>query len=77
MGLWSLNTCSGDTANTVKPTSTGKYYTSSASNASKYYPDTCHAWESLSKTNLRTYNSLAELLAVYPNRQLAEICKTN
>lgn len=77
LGLWSTNTCNGDTSNTVKPASTGKYYTSSASNASKYYPDTCPAWESLSKTNLRTYNSLAELLVVYPNRQLAEICKTN
>jgi micrococcal nuclease len=77
LGLWSSNTCNGDTSNTVKPASTGKYYTSSASNASKYYPDTCPAWESLSKTNLRTFNSLAELLAVYPNRQLAEICKIN
>lgn len=77
LGLWSSNTCNGDTSNTVKPASTGKYYTSSASNASKYYPDTCPAWESLSKTNLKTFNSLAELLAVYPNRQLAEICKIN
>jgi len=77
VGLWSPNTCNGDTSNTVKPASTGKYYASSASNASKYYPDTCPAWKSLSKTNLRTYNSLAELLAVYPNRQLAEICKIN
>lgn len=77
LGLWSPNTCNGDTSNTVKPASTGKYYTSSASNASKYYPDTCPAWESLSKANLKTYNSLTELLAVYPNRQLAEICKIN
>lgn len=77
LGLWSPDTCNGNTSNTIKPASTGKYYTSSASNASKYYPDTCPAWESLSKANLRTFNSLAELLAVYPNRQLAEICKIN
>jgi endonuclease YncB( thermonuclease family) len=79
LGLWSPNTCNGNTTGTAQSstvTSTGiKYYTSSASNATKYYPDTCPAWQELSKTNLRTFNSLEELLAVYPKRILADVCK--
>lgn len=84
IGLWSPSTCNGVT--TSAPTNTtqtspavtqgsGKYYTSSASNATRYYPDTCPAWQDLSKTNLRTFNSLNELLAVYPKRTIADSCK--
>jgi len=83
LGLWSSNTCNGDTTSSVTTpqtttatTSTGiKYYASSASNATKYYPETCSAWQNLSKTNLRVFNSLDELLSVYPTRTLAESCK--
>lgn len=81
-GLWSPSTCNGvtnQTENTSTPTATtpssGKYYTSSASNATRYYPDTCPEWQNLSKSNLRTFNSLDELLAVYPKRTLADVCK--
>lgn len=79
IGLWSPNTCNGITSSPATSsnatTSTGKYYTSSASNASKYYPDSCSAWQSLSQANLKPFNSLQELLAVYPSRVLADICK--
>ncbi len=73
-GLWGDNACK--TATVVAPSTTSTmYYTSSASNASKYYPSTCPEWEQLSKTNLKSFNSLEALLAVYPKRTLAEICK--
>jgi micrococcal nuclease len=77
LGLWSPNTCNGNTTGTVSVTvsTETKYHTSSASNATKYYPDTCPAWQELSKTNLRTFNSLEELLAIYPKRVLADACK--
>jgi micrococcal nuclease len=83
VGLWSPSTCNGVTTSAPKTTQTspavtqgsGKYYTSSASNATRYYPDTCPAWQDLSKSNLRTFNSLDELLAVYPKRTIADSCK--
>lgn len=82
VGLWSPTTCNGVTTspNTTQTTSvttqsSGKYYTSSASNATRYYPDTCPAWQDLSKANLRSFNSLEELLAVYPKRTIADSCK--
>lgn len=83
VGLWSPNTCNGATNQTETSTSpqtnvssgSGKYYTSSASNAIKYYPDTCPEWQNLSKSNLRVFSSLEDLLAVYPKRTLAEVCK--
>jgi endonuclease YncB( thermonuclease family) len=81
VGLWSPNTCDGVT-NQTETTATppamqtsGRYYTSSASNATRYYPNTCSAWQDLSKSNLRSFNSLDELLATYPKRTLAESCK--
>lgn len=81
-GLWSPSTCNGVT--TSSPTNTtqtstavitgsGKYYTSSI--GSKYYPESCLAWQELSKSNLKTFNSLDELLAVYPKRTIADSCK--
>ncbi len=81
LGLWSPNTCNGDTTQTetvttvTTPQSSGVYYTSSASNATRYYPDTCKAWQDLSKANLKSFNSLDVLLAVYPKRTLADACK--
>lgn len=81
-GLWSPSTCNGVT--TSSPTNTtqaspaviqgsSKYYTSSI--GSKYYPESCSAWQDLSKSNLRTFNSLDDLLATYPKRTLADVCK--
>lgn len=81
-GLWNPNTCAGNTTSAAKgqtttaaTQTTGKYYTSSASNATKYYPDTCPDWQNLSKSNLRTFNTLEELLVVYPNRTLSSQCQ--
>lgn len=81
VGLWSPSTCNGVTTSALKTTQTnpvavqasGKYYTSSI--GSKYYPESCSAWQDLSKSNLRTFNSLDELLAVYPKRTIADSCK--
>lgn len=81
VGLWSPSTCNGVTTSALKtaqtsPTVTqgsGKYYTSSA--GTKYYPESCTAWQSLSKANLRSFNTLDELLTTYPNRTLADTCK--
>ncbi len=81
VGLWSPSTCNGVTTSAFKTTQTnptvtqgsGKYYTSSA--GTKYYPESCTAWQSLSKANLRSFNTLDELLATYPNRTLADTCK--
>lgn len=82
VGLWSPNTCNGVTTSPVTNTApnipvvtnqSGKYYTSSI--GSKYYPESCSAWQDLSKSNLRTFNSLDELLVTYPKRTLADVCK--
>lgn len=81
VGLWSPSTCNGVTTSALKTTQTnptvtqgsGKYYTSSA--GTKYYPESCTAWQSLSKANLRSFNTLDELLTAYPNRTLADTCK--
>lgn len=89
-GLWSENntnsptvTSNTDATTNTTPTPTpssetsteGKYYTSSASNSKKYYPQKCSAWENLSKTNLESFDSLSALLEVYPDKTLAEACK--
>ncbi|MBU0999155.1 thermonuclease family protein [Patescibacteria group bacterium] len=86
-GLWSPNTCNGNTtssASTSTPTttttpppatqSTGKYYTSSASNTKYYAPESCEYWKTWSTSNLRSFNSLAELQKVYPSRTLSPQC---
>lgn len=81
VGLWSPSTCNGVTTSALKTTQTnptvtqgsGKYYTSSV--GTKYYPESCTAWQSLSKANLRSFNTLDELLTAYPNRTLADTCK--
>ncbi len=80
VGLWSPSTCNGVTTtptntnqtNTAVIQGSGKYYTSSI--GSKYYPESCSAWQGLSKSNLRTFNTLSELLGTYPNRTLADVC---
>ncbi len=90
-GLWSPDTCNGDTAQTtVQDTdktsvttnekssssqSVGKFYTSSASNSTTYYPESCLAWQSLSPKNLRSFSSLEDLLKVYPQKTLNKQCQ--
>lgn len=75
-GLWSPNACNiPSISNSTTTTTTGKYYASSASNATRYYPENCSAWQDLSKANLRSFDSLDELLTVYPDRTLADACK--
>lgn len=77
-GLWSSDTCNGDpltdtevktdTQTNTTPTantSGAKYYTSSHYSAKYYYPESCDGWKSLSASNLKSFNSLEELLASY------------
>ena len=77
-GLWSSNTCAGDPltgteVKTVTPAETApvtdtlsaKYYTSSHYSAKYYYPEDCDGWQSLSASNLKSFNTLEELLASY------------
>lgn len=81
VGLWSPSTCNGVTTSSANTAQTnpaiiqgsGKYYTSSA--GTKYYPESCTAWQSLSKANLKSFNTLDDLLIAYPNRTLADTCK--
>lgn len=51
------------------------YYTSSYKTAKYYYPASCNGWKSLSKSYLKAFNSLAELLAAYPSKTLSPSCK--
>lgn len=86
-GLWSSNTCGGNpntgietesdsqTSETNQATvSNGKYYTSSYHTAKYYYPEDCSAWEGLSQTYLKSFNTLEELLATY-YRTLSPQCE--
>lgn len=57
-----------------QPSSGGKYYTSSHYKATRYYPEECEAWKSLSPSYLKVFNSLSELLVAYPNRTLSPEC---
>lgn len=60
---------------TIPPTSTtGKYYTSSYSTSKYYYPETCSGWKSLNAKYLKSFNTLGELLKIYPNRTLSSQC---
>ena len=83
LGLWSPNTCDGDTVSSPTPSSpnsvqiqtTGKYYTSSFSTAKYYYPEACDGWKSLSKANLKSFDSVEALLAAYPARVKNSQCQ--
>jgi len=90
LGLWSPTTCNGDTTQsassstsnssststgTTTQTSSGKYYTSSYASSKYYYPESCDAWKSLSPSYLKVFNSLQELLAVYPSKTLSSQCQ--
>lgn len=80
VGLWSPDSCSGNTTSAVTPTTsatqtTGKFYTSSYSGAKYYYPESCDGWKSLSTTNLKVFSSLTDLLASYPSRVKSSQCQ--
>lgn len=85
-GLWSPNTCNGDTtsasessSNQTPPPATtpsgGKFYTSSYYTSKYYYPEACDGWKSLSKTYLKSFDSLEALLAAYPSRTKSPQCE--
>jgi endonuclease YncB( thermonuclease family) len=81
-GLWSPNTCNGDTTGTdisaqTTPTtaqSSGQFYTSSYGTAKYYYPASCTEWESLSPKYLKAFDSLENLLLDYPSRTKSPQC---
>ena len=86
-GLWSPDTCNGDTTTTASgtttptqttatpTTTTGKYYTSSYYSSKYYFPEACSGWQSLSKSYLKSFDSLEALLVAYPSRILSPQCK--
>lgn len=87
-GLWSPNTCNGDTtsaaASTVTATTAaesssasqtgGKYYTSSYRTSKYYYPASCPGWQNLSPQYLESFDSLEALLQKFPSRSLSPQC---
>lgn len=84
-GLWAESTCNGDTskaADSVSGTATTnenavtgtKYYTSSYNTSKYYYPESCDGWKNLDSGNLRSFNSLSDLLSTYPSRSLSPVC---
>jgi len=89
LGLWSDDTCSGNTVQEVvvvkdepilntdqieENQSLNKYYTSSYGTSKYYYPEDCDGWKSLSPKYLKSFNSLEELLKVYPSKTLSPQC---
>jgi len=84
LGLWSSSTCNGDTTqasdssstdSSLSSTSSVKYYTSSHYSSKYYYPVDCSAWQSLSKTYLKGFDSLEDLLDAFPSRTLSPQCQ--
>lgn len=81
LGLWSPDTCNGDTTSEATPLSqtttqtSGKYYTSSYYTSKYYYPEACSSWQSLSSDYLKAFDSLEALLSVYPSRTLSPQCQ--
>lgn len=78
-GLWSPNTCNGDTTSSSEtaPATTssgGKFYTSSHYSAKYYYPEACSGWQGLSPTYLKSFDTLEALLASYPSRTKSPQC---
>lgn len=81
-GLWSPDTCNGDTTSTATNTApataesaNGKYYTSSYHTSKYYYPVACPEWQNLSSSYLKSFDSLEALLATYPSRVLSPQCQ--
>lgn len=84
-GLWSPDTCNGDTtsasgssetqADPATTSSGGKFYTSSYYSSKYYYPEPCDGWKSLSKTYLKSFDSLEALLEAYPSRTMSPQCE--
>ncbi len=62
-------------APTSTDSSSSVYYTSSYGTSKYYYPASCSAWQSLSKSYLVSFSSLEALLAKYPNRTLSSQCQ--
>lgn len=82
LGLWSSSTCNGDTTSektfseeTTTTQTAEKYYTSSYTTSKYYYPESCSAWQGLSKSYLKVFDSLESLLASYPSRTLSPQCQ--
>ncbi len=88
LGLWSTNTCNGNTTtsavtatstssstSTNTTNSTGKYYTSSYSTSKYYYPETCDGWKSLNEKYIKSFTSLESLLSSFPSRTLSPQCQ--
>lgn len=84
-GLWSPNTCNGDTTSTSEESDTqatpatlpsgGNFYTSSYHTSKYYYPESCDGWKSLSKTYLKSFDTLEALLQAYPSRTQSPQCE--
>lgn len=82
-GLWAPTVCNDDTISSIlypnqtSPVDTnydrGKYYTSSYHSSKYYYPEACDGWKSLKPENLKSFNSLEELLSKY-DRILSPAC---
>lgn len=65
---------SGEQATTQPAQTNGKFYTSSYYSATRYYPEACDGWKSLSTKYLKVFDSLNALLTEYPNRTLSPQC---
>lgn len=77
-GLWSPNTCNGDTTSssqTEPATTQSGFYTSSHSSSKYYYPASCDGWKSLSASYLKSFSTLEALLAAYPSRTKSPQCQ--
>lgn len=84
-GLWSTDTCNGDTTSASGSSDTQtapatvpsgeKFYTSSYSTSKYYYPESCDGWKSLSKSYLKYFDSLGALLEAYPSRTKSPQCE--
>jgi hypothetical protein len=83
LGLWNPAVCGGETQinssesqdlKTGNSESQGRFYTSSYHSSKLYYCDTDPAWKNLSEKYLVSYDSEAELLAIYPDKKLNKPC---
>lgn len=81
-GLWADGVCADFKENVVEDavevtpvqTTSYKFYVSSRAR-SKYYCETDPAWQELSRSNLREYDSEEALRADYPNLELNQPCE--